>query len=170
MNVPMNEPKLSHIDIIRGDVTGVIEPEDPAYLTNNANLTTEIFASVDNMAGEFHVDGEWLTASGVIPVEDISNDMYFRIRGTNMPKGTPNETDADGNPVLDDYSFLIPCFTVDPNPDGSFKGEFCPEHLPVDSMGVKFIDADVEAWADLWLYANPIFIDLRGGQSAPVSE
>jgi len=187
ISVPINEPVLSHIDVIRGDITGMIEPSDPAYTTNVSNPTTEIFASVDNLAGEFTVDGEYLIASGTIPASDFTNDMYFRVRGTNMPKGTPNETDADGNPLHDDYSSLIPCFAsgeiVDPvEVDASFSPFFqgrqatgswtaegpapglqfdpaaCPEHLPVDSQGIKYLDADVEAWADLWFYANPIFV------------
>ena len=187
ISVPINEPVLSHIDVIRGDITGMIDPSDPAYTTNVSNPTTEIFASVDNLAGEFTVDGEYLIASGTIPASDFTNDMYFRVRGTNMPKGTPNETDADGNPLHDDYSSLIPCFAsgeiVDPvEVDASFSPFFqgrqatgswtaegpvpglqfdpaaCPEHLPVDSQGIKYLDADVEAWADLWFYANPIFI------------
>lgn len=187
ISVPINEPVLSHIDVIRGDITGMIEPSDPAYTTNVSNPTTEIFASVDNLAGEFTVDGEYLIASGTIPAGDFTNDMYFRVRGTNMPKGTPNETDADGNPLHDDYSSLIPCFAsgeiVDPvEVDASFSPFFqgrqatgswtaegpapglqfdpaaCPEHLPVDAQGIKYLDADVEAWADLWFYANPIFV------------
>jgi hypothetical protein len=28
--------------------------------------------------------------------------MYFRLRGTNLPINIPNETDADGNPLIDD--------------------------------------------------------------------
>ena len=187
ISVPINEPVLSHIDVIRGDITGMIEPSDPAYTTNVSNPTTEIFASVDNLAGEFTVDGEYLIASGTIPAGDFTNDMYFRVRGTNMPKGTPNETDADGNPLHDDYSSLIPCLAsgeiVDPvEIDASFSPFFqgrqatgswtaegpapglqfdpaaCPEHLPVDAQGIKYLDADVEAWADLWFYANPIFV------------
>ena len=35
--------------------------------------------------------------------------MYIRVRGTNLPQGTPNETDADGNPLRDDLSENIPC-------------------------------------------------------------
>ena len=187
LSVPINEPVLSHIDVIRGDITGIIDPDDPAYTTNVTNPTTEIFASVDNMAGEFTEEDGYLIASGTIPARDFTNNMYFRVRGTNMPKGTPNETDADGNPLHDDYASFIPCFArgniVDPvEVDASFSPFFqgrqatggwraegpaaglqfdpaaCPEHLPVDSMGIKYLDADVEAWADLWFYANPIFV------------
>ena len=187
MTVPMNEPKLSHIDVIRGDITGIIRPTEPEFKTNVSNDSTEIFASVDNLAGEFTVDGEFLVATGTIPADDFRNDMYFRVRGTNMPVGTPNETDADGNPLLDDFSSLIPCTAtgngedtanddavaaLEATGDASFRARnavnatfdpaACPEHLPVDANGVKYLDADVEAWADLWFYANPIFIDAVG--------
>ncbi|MEL7470897.1 MAG: hypothetical protein AAFN27_20765 [Pseudomonadota bacterium] len=184
-SVPLNEPVLSHIDIIRGDVTGIIDPEDPEYTTNVANPTTELFDRVDNLAGEFTTDGEFLIASGKIRAKDIRNDMYFRVRGTNMPVGTPNETNADGNPLLDDFSSLIPCtatglgtsdqdvadsstgalavtgnssFRARNAINATFDPTACPDHLPVDATGQKFLDADVEAWADLWFYANPIFI------------
>ena len=33
IEVPMNEPMLSHVDIIRGDITGMIDPSDDAYTT-----------------------------------------------------------------------------------------------------------------------------------------
>jgi len=199
ISVPTNEPVLSHIDVIRGDITGPIDPLDPAYKTNVANPTTEIFARVDNdvagggAASQFTPDGEFLVASGTIPVAEITNDMYFRVRGTNMPPGTPNETDANGNPLLDDFSALIPCtatgagtiedpveiaatqspfFTArsatgrnteaGPAAGRQFDPSACPEHLPTDATGQKFLDADVEAWSDLWFYANPIYIDFRG--------
>ena len=191
MNVPMNEPKLSHIDIIRGDITGRIRKNDPEYVTNVSNPTTEIFGSVDNLAGEFEVDGEFLVAKGTISARDFRNDMYFRVRGTNMPVGTPNETDADGNPLLDDFSSLIPCtatgagttaqevadaatgalastgnssFRARNAVNATFDPTACPAHLPVDANGTKYLDADVEAWADLWFYGNPIFIDVVRGK------
>ncbi len=196
IDIPTNEPMLSHIDVIRGDITGIIDPSDPAYTTNVSNPTTEIFATVDNDVNgdgsnadsEFEVSGEHLIASGTIPVSSIENDMYFRVRGTNMPQATPNETDADGNPLLDDFSSLIPCtatgegtsdeevadasvealavtgnssFRARNAVNATFDPEACPDHLPVDAAGVKFLDADVEAWTDLWFYANPIFVEVR---------
>ncbi|MCG8440226.1 MAG: hypothetical protein MI723_00305, partial [Caulobacterales bacterium] len=182
MDVPMNEPVLSHIDVISGEVTGYIDPSSPEYKSNNANHSTEIFATVDNLGGEFAADGEYLVASGVIPASHFESDMYFRVRGTNMPKGTPNETDADGNPLLDDFSSFIPCtatgaggdqtpaietadgssFVARLTQDAAFDPAACPAHLPVDADGVKHLDADVEAWADLWFYTSPIFVDVRG--------
>ena len=140
----------------------------------------------DNSDSKFEVVGDFLIGRGAVSIKSITNDMYFRVRGTNMPQGTPNETDADGNPLLDDFSSLIPCTAtgngedtastdavaaLEGTGDSSFRARnavnatfdpaACPEHLPVDENGVKYLDADVEAWADLWFYANPIFIDVR---------
>ncbi|MEO0820769.1 MAG: hypothetical protein AAF074_10145 [Pseudomonadota bacterium] len=181
MDVPLNEPKVSHVDIIRGDITGLITPDMPEYTTVNSNPTVELFARIDNMAGEFSEQEGRLVAEGTIPFSSIEGDFYLRVRGTNMPVGTPNETDADGNPLLDDFSSLIPCtatgaggtqtvevssaagssFNVRNQLNALFDPLACPDHLPVDADGVKYLDADVEAWADLWFYANPIFVEVR---------
>ena len=166
MEVPTNEPQLDNIDIIRGDITGPIAPTEAAYTTNVANASTEIFQTV--MRDGFTTDGEYMTVSGQIPAASIGNDMYFRMRGTNMPKGTPNETDIDGNPLLDLSSNNIPCpFPyVDPDPDTAlteFNPDVCPAYLPVNdrlSGSPQIIDFDVEAWTDLWFYANPIFVEV----------
>jgi hypothetical protein len=32
---------------------------------------------------------------------EADKDMYFRLRGTNLPAGVPFETDAEGNPLAD---------------------------------------------------------------------
>ncbi len=195
LNVPIDEPILSHIDIIRGDITGMIDENDPAYETNVSNPTVELFGRIFNelgaQPGEFEEvveDGKtYLVATGRIPSRQMENDMYFRVRGTNMPVGTPNETDADGNPVLDDFAGLIPCTATgaqegDPQTDPVFAATgssfnvrnqvnavfdplACPAHLPVDANGVKFLDADVEAWTDLWFYANPIFVEVQTPRS-----
>ena len=34
--------------------------------------------------------------------------------------------------------------------------------MPFDANGNKKTSADVVAWANLWLYANPIFVRLTG--------
>ncbi|MGF1447139.1 MAG: hypothetical protein ACFBRM_13200 [Pikeienuella sp.] len=156
---PINAPVLKHVDVILGQVTGLIEPEDEAFTTNVANPTVALFDRLER--GDFTIaeDGETLTFTGPIPLEaavDLGS-FYVRARGTNMPVGTPNETDLNGNPLLDDFASLIPCTAVNPEP-GAFDPQFCPEHLPVTADGTKYIDADVEAWADLWFYTSPIFI------------
>ncbi len=165
--VPINEPVFDNIDIIRGDITGPIAPTDPEYRTNVSNASTEIFGTV--FRDGFTVEGEYLTYAGEIPAETFTNGMYFRMRGTNMPKGTPNETDADGNPLIDFHSNNIPCpFPYeDPDPETAlteFNPASCPAYLPVNERlpgTPQVVDFDVEAWSDLWFHANPIFVEPR---------
>jgi hypothetical protein len=42
------------------------------------------------------------------------------------------------------------------------KIDGCPNHLGVDANGQKMVSYDVAAWADLWFYSNPIFIEVKG--------
>jgi len=48
----------------------------------------------------------------------------------------------------------------------------CPDHLATASgtspiAGRKAVSYDIAAWADLWFYSNPVFIEVKG--SAPVA-
>jgi hypothetical protein len=49
----------------------------------------------------------------------------------------------------------------------------CPDHLAVATgatnpiLGQKAVSFDVAAWADLWFYANPIYVEVTG--STPVA-
>lgn len=64
-------------------------------------------------------------------VRRMKKDMYFRVRGTNQLPGTAYETDAEGNPLADSEA---------------------------GNLGLNGAD---EAWADLWFYSNPIFVDVK---------
>ncbi|HHY46294.1 MAG TPA: hypothetical protein GX506_03235, partial [Firmicutes bacterium] len=64
----------------------------------------------------------------VFEISNVQKDQYIRLRGTNLGVGVPNETDADGNPLIDDLAA---------------------------NLG---LDGASEAYADLWFYSNPIFI------------
>jgi hypothetical protein len=80
------------------------------------------------------------------------NDFYCRLRGTNLPPDTPNETyplytdalEGPGGPMLDSEAGNVEC-----------TDDACPPHI----NGV--LDKDVEAWADLWFYSNPVFVDVK---------
>ena len=100
--------------------------------------------------------------------------QYLRLRGTNLPPAVPFETDANGNPLADLYTnandttkLRIPCNTVGssvPANGTTFTGKAidgCPAHLPVVN-GQKYAAYDVAAWADLWFYSNPIYIEVKG--------
>ena len=44
----------------------------------------------------------------------------------------------------------------------------CPAHLPATANGGRSTSAyDVAAWADLWFYSNPIYVEVKG--SSPVA-
>lgn len=129
-------------------------------------------------------DVEFKRMSFRIPAVQAS--QYVRLRGTNLPAAVPFETDAAGNPLPDVWTnaqsirtktgsavefpfgamLRIACNTVGTNLPGSevFSGNGingCPNHLPVVN-GQKMLALDVAAWADLWFYSNPIFIEVAG--------
>ena len=139
---PLNKPVLDHIDFIRGNVTGVIAPNDPNY-TNATNPSASIYATFDKR--KWKESGRTRTMTFII--SNIQGNQYIRARGTNLPAGTPFETDLQGNPLNDLPLSKIPC--TDPA---------CPAHMQVDGAGNKLASFDIAAWSDLWFYTNPIFI------------
>jgi hypothetical protein len=107
-----------------------------------------------------------------------TKSQYFRLRGTNLPKSVPYETDADGNPLSDIFTnannlamLMINCTATGSNvpalggrsvytgSTGPIDG--CPTHLPVVG-GVKKVAYDIAAWSDLWFYSNPIYVEVTG--------
>ncbi len=123
-------------------------------------------------------------------LKDVMASQYLRLRGTNLPPSVPFETDASGNPLSDLWTntgeiqfknqagiefatntmLRIPCKAVGSNvPDNAVvytgvnqpKIDGCPNHLPVVN-GQRMVGFDVAAWADLWFYSNPIFIEVKG--------
>jgi hypothetical protein len=121
------------------------------------------------------VDGtQFLVMTFKIPAAAAS--QYVRVRGTNMPPSVPFETDASGNPLADVYTnaqdptrLRIPC-DITPSSPTAFDG--CPAHLATATSpttgtanpiaGHKAVSFDVAAWADLWFYGNPIYIEVAG--------
>jgi hypothetical protein len=122
------------------------------------------------------------------------HSQYLRLRGTNLPPSVPWETDADGNALPDLHTnsssvafenvvagqppefpeghFLkIPCLTPGTNVPANnvvYTGDEidgCPAHLPANAAGQKMSALDVAAWADLWFYSNPIYIEVEGSYS-----
>jgi hypothetical protein len=111
----------------------------------------------------------------------VAASQYVRLRGTNLPASVPYETDASGNPLRDletnagpvnattpngtdgfpeNYFLKIPCTTV-----GTTEFNGCPSHMGTRLVGgvtTKFSSYDVAAWADLWFYSNPIYVQVQG--------
>lgn len=105
-------------------------------------------------------------------ISAVTASQYVRLRGTNMPPAVPFETDASGNPLSDVFTnandttrLRIPC-TTSHSAGSQFDG--CPDHLATASgsgnpiAGQKAVSFDVAAWADVWFYANPIYIEVTG--------
>jgi len=136
---PINEPEVAQVDLIQGEITGPVPSHladgtpNPEYFEPLAPATTRIVQSWDGRGAKRTMRYRFRATT----------DGYVRARGTNIPAGTPNERDIDGNPLPDNLSDNIAC--ADPD---------CPPHI----NGI--LDKDVEAWADVWFYANPIFIEV----------
>ena len=126
-------------------------------------------------------------------IRDVKQSQYIRLRGTNLPPSVPFETDADGNPLTDMWTNpedlprehagspgdAVPenALAADSLQGGRHQRALqCRRSTPArstvarttcrSSNGVKYVAFDVAAWADLWFYSNPIFIEVRG--STPV--
>jgi hypothetical protein len=114
----------------------------------------------------------------VFRIPNVQQSQYLRLRGTNLPASVPFETDANGNPLADLWTnassitgsgpsgsepiatngnLRIPCTAV-----GTTDFDGCPAHMGARA-GVKYSSYDVAAWADLWFYSNPIYIEVQGG-------
>lgn len=134
---------------------------------SGATRWTAVASGVDN--------SRFLKMSIRIPA--VAASQYLRLRGTNMPPAVPFETDADGNPLSDLYTnaqdptkLRIPCTATGSHVPAAVTGvtyagtaiDGCPTHLPTDANGVKYVAYDVAAWADLWFYSNPIFVEVAG--------
>jgi hypothetical protein len=121
-----DKPQVNHIDLIQGNVGPKATPGTPAYY-DETNPTAHVEARFfgNSWIGR-DKNGTWYTVTYV--VKNVDHDSYLRLRGTNLGINVPNETDAEGNPLIDDL--------VGPN------------------------DA-AKAYADLWFYSNPIFIDVN---------
>ena len=127
------------MDFITGEVGEQFTPADDEYFNPLAPETTKI-------ARSFTYNSRRATREevGAYYVFRPSGDSYIRARGTNIPAGTPNVRDMDGNPLPDNLNDNVPC--ADPA---------CPPHVG----GVS--TADVEAWANLTFTTNPIFIEVK---------
>ncbi len=147
----------------------------PAAAKNTSAKIVKTFNSSNWRAAE----AGYLKMSFRIPA--IQASQYVRLRGTNLQAGVPYETDGNGNPLRDletnagpvnptvsggsdgfpeNFFLKIPCTTV-----GTTEFNGCPSHLPIKTVGSytgKVSAYDVAAWADLWFYSNPIFIEVKG--------
>jgi hypothetical protein len=150
----------------------------PAAAKNTSATIKRVFNNTS-----WTVDGEYRKMTYRIPAGQAS--QYLRLRGTNLPPSVPFETDPSGNPLTDQFTnaapvnnavVLAPIPPATSQPPEFLEGQFlsiqcnavgttqfdgCPSHL-FTSAGQKFLSYDVAAWADLWFYSNPIYIQVTG--------
>ena len=170
-------------DLVRGLVSGYKTPgaadyagQWPTTWLTNPDLATVPAAAknttaavIKTFSGAPSPSSTWTSAGGdflkmTFRIPALSASQYVRLRGTNLPASVPFETDANGNPLADIFTnasdptkLKIPCTA----PAGSTQFDGCPTHLPVVS-GQRMLAYDVAAWADLWFYSNPIYIQVNG--------
>lgn len=158
LHQPLNKPSLDHVDLITGDITGPIEPGAPGYAVPGIagragasvvyNPTAKIAKQIKTTAmrratrpdGSKRYSFRTSFVAGATP-------FYIRARGTNLPPATPNATDAEGHPLLDINNTAVIC--ADPA---------CPTHMRQSRDGQLRVTHDVQAWSNVWFYANPIFV------------
>ncbi|PZP97311.1 MAG: hypothetical protein DI587_17685 [Variovorax paradoxus] len=190
INQPLNMPVLSHVDVIRGLVSGYRQPGSADYAGQwpndwllNPNMANVPAAAKNTSAAVLRTfnDATWTPVAGnaeykamTFRIPAVAASQYLRLRGSNLPPSVPYETDANGNPLADIYTnagdtskLTIPCQVAGvnvPANGGNYTGttiDGCPNHLPVVN-GQKYVAYDVAAWADLSFYSNPIFIEVAG--------
>jgi len=130
-----------HIDLIAGRVTGRIAASSPAYLTRDTNPTAHVVTSFRWAA--MRVVKGWRVATVAFVMK---TGMYFRLRGTDLPAGTPNQTDAAGDPLVDTLTYRVL-----PNPDPAKAA----------TQPTVTINTPQQAWADLWFYSDPVFVRVK---------
>ena len=109
----LTNPELNHIDLIAGKVTGKIAPTDANYKNDDVTSTTNVIARFDAAGGITDSKGivsrkwedmgqGWKKIS--FSYKDITDNMYFRLRGSNFGLNVTNQTDSAGNPLADDLT------------------------------------------------------------------
>ena len=93
--------KLDHVDLISGDVTGLIPATDPAYTTSATNASTAIAKTFAK--SNWKVSKGWKVMTFKVKA---SKDQYFRLRGTNLAANTATQTDDKGNPLVDTLDYI----------------------------------------------------------------
>lgn len=104
-----NNPVLNHIDIIKGKIGPKIQPADSRYDVDTV-ATTSVIARFDAAGGVTDsknivskqwksLGNGWVEMSLIVP--NVTDSVYFRLRGSNLGLNVSNETDAAGNPLAD---------------------------------------------------------------------
>ncbi|MFB5761981.1 S-layer homology domain-containing protein [Paenibacillus medicaginis] len=121
---------VDHVDLIAGDVTGLVEPGTAKY-TKSTNDSTRVLKRFTSDEWTTDADGYNVITYKLGPAE---KNQYFRLRGTNLGVDVPGET-INGEPQID------------------------VKNTTVDNE-TRFTEINKRNYSDLWFYSNPIFVDV----------
>jgi hypothetical protein len=163
---PLNMPELDHIDVIAGTITGN-EPMTVFDADGNPDPAATDYGTdarvIETFYREYGKDKKgYLTfVMKIWPKED----MFIRLRGTNLPAGVPYETDEFGNPLADSEANDNIYQLMETEAEGyngitnKLLNLMLNDDLRIST--ISKLDDVVEAYADLWFYSNPIFIKVK---------
>lgn len=100
-------PRVDHVDLVTGSVTGRKDRNDAAAWASETNPTTAVakrFSSTDWAA-----DGAYRSMTYTFTP---TSSAYVRLRGTNQPLGS-SKLDATGEPLMDEASTTSSTNTID---------------------------------------------------------
>lgn len=147
---PLNMPVLDHIDMIAADITGNVPTTDADDVVATDYGTNAAVIKTFERHGSSDKDG-YMTYVYTFQADE---SMYVRLRGTNMPANVPFETDEAANPLADSLANDNIYAAMDA---AELEGQlFADVTIATNSK----LDEVAEAYADLWFYSNPIFINV----------
>jgi hypothetical protein len=157
---PLNMPVLDHIDLIAGTITGNVPMTDISGETIDeikASIVATDYGTDAAVIDTFYRNGGKDKNGYITYVINIKpeNSMFIRLRGTNMPANVPFETDEMGNPLAD-YEANDNIYGSNMDPEELEAKLFDGEEIDTNSK----LDEVAEAYADLWFYSNPIYIEV----------
>ena len=147
---PLSEPVLDHIDLIAGDITGEVAMSATPVADTDYGTNAAVVATFERRGGADK--NGYLTYVFNFKAE---KSMFIRLRGTNLPPGVPFETDEAGNPLAD--SLANDNLYAVMNPAELEEKLFPGVNVSTNSK----LDEVAEAYADLWFYSNPIYIEVE---------
>jgi hypothetical protein len=148
---PLNKPVLDHIDLVAADITGNVPMTNPDdVVATNYGTNAAVIKTFERHGGS--EKNGYMTYVYRITVDD---SMYVRLRGTNLPANVPFETDEAGNPLADSLANdnLYSLMAAEELEDMLFDDVTIATNSKLDEVA--------EAYADLWFYSNPIFIEVE---------
>lgn len=157
---PLNMPVLDHIDLIAADITGNVPMTNPDdVVATDYETNASVVATFDRPGRKFHKKCHGgIDRNGRMTFVykfKATESMFVRLRGTNMPASVPFETDEAGNPLAD--SLANDNIYASMDADELETKLFEDVNIATNSK----LDEVAEAYADLWFYSNPIFIEVE---------